>query len=63
MLKKLIRKVRYVRVCVSLDREQNSLSNDADTLTHLTMDNNIKEVFLAACSDSEFHGQWMTMDT
>jgi hypothetical protein len=43
---------------VSLDREQNSPSNNADTLTHLTMDNIIKEA-----SDSEFHGRWMTLDT
>jgi hypothetical protein len=27
------------------------------------MDNNIKEAFLTACSDSEFHGRWMTSDT
>lgn len=52
-----------MRVSASLDREQNSLSSDAVTLTHLTMDNNIKEAFLTACSDSEFHGRWMTSDT
>ncbi len=52
-----------MRISASLDREQNSLSSDAVTLTHLTMDNNIKEAFLTACSDSEFHGRWMTLDT
>jgi hypothetical protein len=52
-----------VKVCVSLDRESNSLSNGAQTFTHLTMDNIIKEAFLTACSDAEFHGRWMTSDT
>ncbi len=39
------------------------LSNNSQTFTHLTMDNIIKEAFLTACSDVEFHGRWMTLDT
>jgi hypothetical protein len=41
---------------VPLDREYNFLSNDAETLTHLTTGNIITEAFLALRSDSEFHG-------
>jgi hypothetical protein len=48
---------------VSLDSEWNSLSDDAETLTHLTMENIFfLEAFLATCSDPEFHDQWMASD-
>jgi hypothetical protein len=38
---------------VSLDREYNSLTNDAETLTHFAMDKIIKEAFSAACTDPD----------